>query len=251
MKNILLLCLVCTSAIAADQGVHITYKMDMNQGTKENLHGLAQYYFQDGNMWAEMDFSQSPMGTMVFVEKDGKKFTLFPQEKSYMEVTEFASNAKKTSTKQKYQPTGQKKKIAGYDCEVFAREDQHSKDSICVNKSLQDQYRALFSKMKDVNKEDLQGVEGLPLEYQSVAKGKNVTTTSMVVQNIENQNYAKKISIPSDYKKKDMPMMPKDIEKMMKSDASSPDSSDSSQDMQKKIDEMKKMAEEMKKKYGK
>lgn len=95
MKNILLLCLVCTSAMAADQGVHITYKMDMNQGTKENLHGLAQYYFQDGNMWAEMDFSQSPMGTMVFVEKDGKKFTLFPQEKSYMEVTEFASNAKR------------------------------------------------------------------------------------------------------------------------------------------------------------
>lgn len=249
IRIIVSLLFLSTQALAA-QGIHISYQMQMSADSKTKMSGTSEYYFQDGNIRAEVNMQGTPLGKTVFIEKNGKRYTLFPSDKTYMEVTDFsqkyATQQKKIQKSSPYKATGQKKTIAGYECEVFVKENQMQKETACLSKSLMKVYASLIRDMKKVN-QDMDISQGVPLEMASVGKGKNSNTTKMKVLKINPNPKGVSFTIPKGYKKKEAAQMSPQFDSMVKD--LQMDAKDGQID-EAKIKELQKMAEEMKKKYG-
>ncbi len=207
-KIIPLSVLVLTSvSFAADKGIHVTFDIDSDMGERA-AQGTTEYYFQNGDLRAEVNMKHSTIDNVVMIQNSGKLYTLFPKDKTYMEVPQFLTDAAANLTKEKetatFKQTKQKKKIAGYDCTVYKKETVTSVDTVCVNQPLYAKYKDLFTSMNKVmaNQNAFASVEGFPLEASSVGKGKDKSKTSILVKKIDEQNFVGKFDLPKDYTQK-------------------------------------------------
>ncbi len=206
-KIFTLLILFTFNTFASDKGIRVTFDIDSDEGDRAAV-GTTDYYYQDGNLRAEINMKEGTIDNVTMIQNNGKLYTLFPKDKTYMAIPEFVTNAANNLTKEKetgfFTATKQKKKIAGYDCTVFRRETTTSIDTVCVNQPLYAQYKDLFTSMNKViaNQNTFSSVKGFPLEAISSGKGKNKTKTTILVKKIDQQNFAGKFDLPKDYTQK-------------------------------------------------
>ncbi|MEZ4820811.1 MAG: DUF4412 domain-containing protein [Bdellovibrionota bacterium] len=237
------LCLVSTAVYAAD-GIHMTYEMQMDIGDQKNMQMTTQYYYKDGDTRVEVE--GSPLGKTVLLESKGKKYTLFPAEKTYMEVTDFAAQVgqkQQAKMQANFTATGTKKTIAGYPCEVYTKQDKQEQQTTCFSASLAEKYAPLLQSMQSVHHE-VDTKHGIPLEMISISNGK---TTKVKALAIDHDVAKISFTIPKDYTQKTPEGMPDQLQKMLKEmNAQGNTNMDAKQ-----IEALKKMAEEMQKKYGK
>jgi hypothetical protein len=210
LKKIFSITILMTSYVfAADKGIHITFDINSDTGDSEAI-GTTDYYFQNGNLRAEVNMKHGTVDKVTMIENNGKLYTLFPKDKTYMEIPEMlagaAANLAKEENPGTFKSTKQKKKVAGHECEIFKKEDAQSIDTVCVNQPLYKQYKDLFTKMKKMmgNQNSFANVEGFPLEAISTGKGKEKTKTTILVTKIEEQNFTGKFDLPKDYTQKNM-----------------------------------------------
>lgn len=208
-KSFLMGLFVFGSAIAADRGIYVSLDIHSEDGDKAAI-GKADYYYQNGNLLAEMDMEQGSVDRVTMLELDGTLYTLFPKEKKYMEVppsmVEIAAELTKKETKGTFKPTGKKKKIGGHECEVYSKETASSTDTICLNQPLYKKYKEFFDKIQKItqNYNLMMGAEGFPLEVISTGKGKNKHKTNVLVKKIKEQDYKSKFVLPKNYQKQNV-----------------------------------------------
>lgn len=206
-KTLALFILLTANAFAAPKGIHVTFDIDSDEGDRAAA-GTTDYYFQDGNLRAEINMKHGAIDNVTMIQNSGKLYTLFPKDKTYMEIPAFVSDAAANLTKEKdtgkFTKTKQTKKIAGHACTVFKRETATSIDTVCVNQPLYVQYKDLFTSMNKMmaNQNAFASVEGFPLEVISTGKGKEKTKTSILVKKIDQQNFVGKFDLPKDYTQK-------------------------------------------------
>ena len=206
-KTIILSLFVSTFAFAADKGIHVTFDIDSDMGNTA-AQGTTDYYFQNGDLRADVNMRHSTIDNVVMIQNAGKLYTLFPKDKTYMEVPQFLTDAAANLTKEKetgtFKQTKQKKKIAGHECTVYKKETSTSIDTVCVNQPLYAKYKDLFTSMNKVmaNQNAFASVEGFPLEASSVGKGKDKSRTSILVKKVDEQNFTGKFDLPKDYTQK-------------------------------------------------
>jgi hypothetical protein len=210
MKNtFVFLVLVACHSFAADKGIHITFDINSDTGDSAAI-GTTDYYFQNGNLRAEINMEQGTVDKITMIENNGRLYTLFPDDKTYMEIPQFvagaAANLGREENPGDFKSTKQKKKIAGYECEIFKKEDAQSMDTVCINQPLYNRYKDLFFKIKKMmgNQNSFVNIEGFPLEAISTGKGKEKTKTTILVTKIDEQNFTGKFDLPKNYTEKNM-----------------------------------------------
>jgi hypothetical protein len=209
-KIFILWVLLSLPSIAADKGIYVVFDINSQDGDEAAV-GTANYYYQGGNLLAEMNLDQGSLENVTMLETDGVLYTLFPKEKKYMEIPQYmaevaAELTKKESAKGSFKPTGKKKKIAGHDCEVYMKDTKDSLDTACLNQPLYKTYKDFFTKMQKLTKNHnlMMGTEGFPLEVTSTGKGKNKHNMTLLVKKINQQDYKNKFLIPKDYQKQNV-----------------------------------------------
>jgi hypothetical protein len=147
--------LLSLTCIAADKGIYIAFDLNSQDGETAAI-GKANYYYQNGNLLAEMNLDEGAVDNMTMLETDGVLYTLFPKEKKYMEIPQYmaevAADLTKKETKGTFKATGKKKKIAGHECEVYMKETKDSLDTACLNQPLYRAYKEFFLKMQKLTK---------------------------------------------------------------------------------------------------
>lgn len=209
MKKIIWIGLVLISqnVNAIEKGIHVVFDFNKDQGETAAV-GTANYYYQQGDMLTDVTMKVGALKNLTMLEINGSLYSLSVQDKTYMQIPDFVKDAvAKTSQSESKVPfvaTGKKKKIAGYDCEVFSRKTTDGMDSACLNQVLYKQYKDLFSQMQSMagGGTFISGVQGFPLEASSFGNGANKKTTTMLVKSIDQGNFQAKLSIPKGYQEK-------------------------------------------------
>lgn len=205
-KYLLFIMFFYSHAWAIGNGLHFTFDFNRDQGETAAI-GTGNYFYQNGEMLADVQMKLGAVDRLVMLQKGASLYTLFPQEKSYMEVPQIVRDAAKNRVQSDndiaFVKTNQKKKIAGYDCEIFTRKTSKSSDTVCLNQSLHREYKDIFEKMKEMTGQDawMGTTQGFPLEIKSVGIVDKKSTT-VLVKSIEKGDFVSKLSIPKEYQEK-------------------------------------------------
>ncbi len=230
------------SVFAAKEGLFVRYNVEI-ESSAETMRGTADYYYQGGDFLSITNFGESMMGEAVYLEKDGRKYSLFPKEKTYVETKEFAASPFMFHpvTEGSYVATGIKKKILGYKCEIFTKDSKTMTTNVCLGQKLYTNWGTVVTKME--SSEQAAGIpKGFPLEIvtiNKVTKKQTVATMSAIRQ----KDYQKKFDIMNDYKKKEGADVQKNSTEMIKGMPSTVPMD------QGQFNKMEKMTNEMNKKY--
>ncbi|MCI5071863.1 DUF4412 domain-containing protein [bacterium] len=245
MHIILLLPSLLSSVYA--NGVVVDYTMIINQA-QQNMSGSMKAFYQNGMTRVEMNIKNMPMGKMIHLSDAKKKtsYTLFPEEKSYIENAIRQSSQHKS--KHNFKPTKDKKTIAGHKCQVYEKKSRTQDEQVCLSDDLYKKYKSMMAAFYSNKKNNVlpEDIQGFPLEFES--KKNNKLETQVRVISLKEKNIKTSMfTLPKGYKKMNSaPVADQDMEDMKKSmmEAMKNGGMDA-----KKIEAMKKMAEEMKKKY--
>ncbi|MFH1017588.1 MAG: DUF4412 domain-containing protein [Pseudomonadota bacterium] len=245
-----------TLALAASEGLRVVYDIDFPGETANSARTKikARYFIQEGAVRFETEAAAPAQSTVLIGKAQPRKaFLIFPSRKAYMEIpeTKATSADRKAQTEVPFKATGQKKEIAGYSCQVVARELTDQKEEACTSEKLVKDLKNLQSALpasKGSKGSIPKGMDGFPLEYQVLNKkatdGKNESAMTMRVAEVKREKFNSSLfEVPSGYQKQEMPAMPTNAGKGM-----SPGGTKGQQKLppgfEQKLQEMKKMMQE-------
>lgn len=237
--------LITASAYAAGKnGIYVRYQIQKEDGSQVT-HGTADYYFQRGNFLAEVDFGENMMGEMIFLETGGKKYSLFPSEKTYVEIKEFSASLAnfQPESEGEFVNTGMKKKVLGYKCDIYRKETKTEITNVCVSPKLYKNWGNALAKINQGEKiaHSLVNIKGFPLEIITMQGNKNQTT--VVMTSIRQRDYSKKFHVINQYKKKHNEGVQVNSTKMINTMPTNAPQS------QQELDKLEKLTDDMQKKY--
>jgi hypothetical protein len=223
-------------------GLFVRYTIQ-NESKDQVMQGTIDYFYQNRNFLNIINVGGNMMGEMVFLELNGKKYSLFPQEKTYVETKEFTASLSTfhPPVEGEYAPTGIKKKILGYKCEIFTKQNKTMTTNVCLSSKLYKNWGVVVNKMEHGN-ETPTSFKGFPLEIVTIHKNSN-KQTSITMSAIRQKDYRKKFDILSGYKKKEGVDVQKNSTEMIKGMPTTVPTS------QHELNKMEKLTEEMQKKY--
>ncbi len=249
MKNILLMIaiLFTTSVHAADKnGIYIRYEIQ-NEDGKQLSHATADYYFQRGRFLAQVNFGENMMGEMIFLESGGKKYSLFPSEKTYVEIKEFSAGPAtfQPESEGEFVNTGMKKKVLGYKCDIYRKETKTEITNVCLSAKLYKNWAPALAKINQGEQKlshSITNLKGFPVEIVTLYQGeKKQTTVTMTA--IKQRDYSKRFDIIHQYKKKNTEGVQVNSTKMINTMQSNAPQS------QQELDKLEKLTDDMQKKY--
>jgi len=243
LKKIAYIGLILTSLSVhakGKEGLYIRYEIQTDVDSQP-MRGVADYYYQGGDFLAIVNFGDSMMGEVMYLEKDGRKYSLFPKEKTYVETKEFSANPFMFHplTEGEFVSTGIKKKILGYKCDIFTKETKTTTTNVCVGQKLYTNWGVVVTKMGQA-----EGTipKGFPLEIITINKTLNKQTT-VTMTGIRQKDFSKRFDILAGYKKKEGPDVPKRAQEVIKGMPSTVPMN------QNQLDQMEKLTKDMEKKY--
>lgn len=246
-KKLACLCVILSSFSAlakGSEGLFIRYNIE-REANSQPVRGVADYYYQGRDFLAVVNFGENMSGEMIFLETGGRRYSLFPKEKTYVETKEFAAGPTvfHPQTEGEFTSTGIKKKILGYKCEIFKKESKDIVTNVCLSAKLHKNWGVMAAKMENVGQDPTSiASKGFPLEIVTLEKSSNKQTVVTMVA-IRQKDYKKKFEILNDYKKKEGPDVQKNSTKMIQSMPTTDPMN------QQQLNQMEKMTEEMSKKY--
>ena len=237
------LILLNTAAFAAGKdGLHIQYRIHIDNGAKP-IVGTADYYYQGRNYLAIINTGDETIGKTIYLEQNGRKYTLFPKEKTFMEVKEFESGLSSfiPHTDGAFTAIANKKKIMGYKCNMQRKEAENGITNVCLSPLLYKNWGMVWNKME--SKESALGqMQGFPVEIVTLTN-KQANQTTVTLSMVRQKDYSKIFEIMRDYKKKETPDVQASSTKMLNNMKTTTPKS------QQELDEMEKMTREANKKF--
>lgn len=209
--------------MAAGGGMNIQY--DVEQGVGKEARKMEGRYFIQPNF---VRFEVSSVGhpeqdTVVIGHASPKKaFLLFPSRKTFMEVPSSAM-ADKAAEKamEPFKATGKTQKIAGYSCDVVARDLADRHEEACTSKELLDVLKNLETTLPQSSGGSGRlpsGMNGFPLEYKTMKKGeKGTVDMTMRVKELKKETFSASIfQVPTEFKKEEIKLPdPKMLQEML------------------------------------
>ncbi len=225
----------------AKEGLYIRYNIETETDSMP-IRGVADYYYQGGDFLAVIHAGDNLMGSVMYLEKDGQKYSLFPKEKTYVETKEFSANPMMflPQSEGEFVTTGIKKKILGYKCDIFTKETKTTTTHLCLGQKLYANWGAVVQKMGQT--EGSHPPKGFPMEIVTINKSSKKQTT-VTMTGIRQKDFGKRFEILKDYKKKEGADVQKRSTEMIQS---MPQSTPINQNQ---LDQMEKLTKEMEKKY--
>ena len=246
LKKTLFICSMIASfsvLAGSKDGLFVRYTIQ-NEAGDQAVQGTIDYFYQNRDFLNTINVGGNLMGEMVFLEKGGKKYALFPTEKTYVETKEFSASLSTfhPQFEGEYVTTGIKKKILGYKCEIFSKQNKTMTTNVCLSPKLYKNWGVVVNKMEHGN-EMPSTLKGFPLEIVTI-NNKSKQQTTITMTGIRQKDYRYKFDILKGYKKKEGPDVQKNSTEMIKSMPTTVPMN------QKQLDEMEKQTRQMQKKYG-
>jgi len=189
IKSLILSLFICSSLFAQDFQGLITYELSYE--LPANMKGMEGALPSSTNMQyrddVSMSITENPNGGSTIVYTDNEKGETLVLMDTGMDKIAVKSNFKESEEETpEYTKTGEKKKIAGYNCEVVETEVENTIVRVCYTKEL-----------PNIRTENTSGLEGFPLEI--IVETEQFTRIQRVSSIDEGSIQELKLYVPDDY----------------------------------------------------